>query len=87
MVSPIADRDTWKARLVVSLNVGGYDIFTAYPVTRFESETNGKIHAACLGLMDKMTGAVAIITNHLNLLQSGHVVAVARLKALGTLGK
>ncbi|GAP85377.1 putative raffinose synthase Sip1 [Rosellinia necatrix] len=76
----------WTARLGVTLDVGGYDIFTAYPVTQFDSETNGKVAIASLGLIGKMTGAAAIIENHFEFLPTGRVISVTRLKALGTLG-
>jgi hypothetical protein len=87
VIPVITDSQSQTARLVVSLGVGGYDIFTAYPITQFDSETNGRISAASLGLIDKMTGAAAIISNSFELLPTGRVVSATRLKALGTLGK
>jgi hypothetical protein len=71
----------------VTLDIGGYDIFTAYPVTEVDSETNGKIIAASLGLIGKMTGVAALITTQFESLSTGRVIAVTRLKALGTLGR
>ncbi|KAI1129240.1 raffinose synthase Sip1 [Nemania abortiva] len=85
-LSTVMDSESQTARLGVTLEVGGYDIFTAYPVTQFDSETNGTISAASLGLIDKMTGAAAIIANHFEFLSTGRVISATRLKALGTLG-
>ncbi|KAI8630117.1 glycoside hydrolase family 36 protein [Xylariaceae sp. FL1651] len=86
VVTAVTERESQTARLAVSLAVGGYDILTAYPVTQFDSETNGIISAACLGLIGKMTGAAAIIANQFEFLPTGRATAVTRLKALGTLG-
>ncbi|KAI1177359.1 raffinose synthase Sip1 [Nemania sp. FL0916] len=81
-----ADPESQMARLCVSLDVRTYDIFTAYHVTQFESETNGKIYTASLGLIGKMTGAASLLDNHFEFLSTGRVVSVTRLKALGVLG-
>ncbi|RWA06827.1 hypothetical protein EKO27_g8278 [Xylaria grammica] len=75
-----------EALMGVTLEIGGYDIFTAYPATQFDSETNGRITAASLGLIGKMTGAVAIIANHFECLPTGKIFSITRLRALGTLG-
>ncbi|KAI0452334.1 raffinose synthase Sip1 [Xylaria acuta] len=85
-VSTATEHESQTARLGVTLEVGCYDIFTAYPVTQFDSETNGRINTASLGLIDKLTGAAAIIENHFEFLSTGRVLSVTRLKALGTLG-
>ncbi|KAI0545528.1 raffinose synthase Sip1 [Xylaria curta] len=73
-------------RLGVTLEAGGHDVFTACPVTQFDSETNGRISTASLGLIDKITGTAAIIENHFEFLATGRVLSVTRLKALGILG-
>lgn len=75
------------ATLAVSLVVRDYDIFTAFPLTQFESETNGRIYIANLGLIGKMTGAAAITTYQSELLPAGRVFFDTRLKALGVLGR
>ncbi|KAI0109043.1 raffinose synthase Sip1 [Nemania sp. FL0031] len=85
-VSRVLDSKSQAACLGVTLEVGGYDIFTAYPVTQFDSETNGSISTASLGLIGKMTGAAAIEENHFEFRPEGRVLSVTRLKALGTLG-
>lgn len=85
-VTPTSDAGPHMAHLSITLGVRGYDIFTAYPLTKFDTETNGVLGAASLGLIGKMTGAAAIIENHFESLPTGRVVSVTRLKALGTLG-
>ncbi|XXH02549.1 hypothetical protein Hte_008925 [Hypoxylon texense] len=85
-VTPVVYPDSPTAMLAVSLDVRDYDIFTAYPVTQFQSETNGRIYIANLGLIGKMTGAAAILTNQSELLHTGRVFLDTRLKALGVLG-
>ncbi|TGJ87670.1 hypothetical protein E0Z10_g1139 [Xylaria hypoxylon] len=85
-VTPAMGCESQEARLGITLEIGGYDIFTAYPVTQFDSETNGRITAASLGLIGKMTGATAIISTRFEFLPTGKVFSVTRLRALGTLG-
>ncbi|KAI5922040.1 raffinose synthase Sip1 [Camillea tinctor] len=85
-ITPVVRPDSPNAHLTVSLPEKGYDIFTAYAVHQFDSETNGKIFAANLGLIGKMTGAAAIVTNDLELQPTGKVVLDTKLKALGILG-
>ncbi|KAI8961968.1 glycoside hydrolase family 36 protein [Daldinia sp. FL1419] len=86
LVTPVVEPTSSAAILVVSLDVRDYDIFTAFPLTRFDSETNGRIYVANLGLIGKMTGAAAITTNESKLLHTGRVFLDTRLKALGVLG-
>ncbi|KAJ3555383.1 hypothetical protein NPX13_g10365 [Xylaria arbuscula] len=85
-VAPITERESQQPRLGVTLKTGSCDIFTAYPLTCLDTETNGRINTASLGLIDKMTGGAALITNHFESLPTGKVLSTTRLKALGTLG-
>lgn len=85
-VTPTLRLDSPTAKLAVSLDVRGYDIFTAFPVTQFSSETNGKIYVANMGLIEKMTGAAAITSYESVLQHNGRVFLDTRLKALGVLG-
>jgi hypothetical protein len=73
--------------IAVSLDVRGYEIFCAYPLSTFESETRGKVFVANLGLIQKMAGPAAIVTNALSLQHNGRVLVDTRVKALGVLGK
>lgn len=72
--------------MVVSLAPGGHEIMTAYPLVAFDSETKGKVYAANLGLVGKMTGAAAIVRTDLSLEHDGKVQLKTSLKALGVLG-
>ncbi|KAI3340606.1 raffinose synthase Sip1 [Ustulina deusta] len=85
-ITPVTGHESRKACLGVTLEVGGYDIFTAYLTTQLDSESNGRITTASLGLIGKMTGAAAIIANHFEFLPTGKVFSITRLKALGILG-
>lgn len=87
LVTSVVEPGSAAAILAVSLDVRDYEIFTAFPITRFDSETNGRIYVANLGLIGKMTGAAAITTNESELLHTGRVLLDTRLKALGILGK
>lgn len=86
LVTSVVEPGSAAAILAVSLDVRDYEIFTAFPITRFDSETNGRIYVANLGLIGKMTGAAAITTNESELLHTGRVLLDTRLKALGILG-
>ncbi|OTA64266.1 glycoside hydrolase family 36 protein [Hypoxylon sp. EC38] len=85
-VTPILKLDSPTAKLAVSLDIREYDIFTAFPVTQFNTETNGKIHVANMGLIEKMTGAAAITSHESEAQHNGRVFLDTRLKALGILG-
>lgn len=74
------------ALVLSSLDVRGYDILTAYPVESFESETRGRVYAANLGLLGKMTGAAAIMGSDFDLERDGKVRLTTSLKTLGVLG-
>ena len=76
-----------NAILGVILDVRGYEIFTAYPLSSFYSDTKGPVLVANLGLLGKMTGSAAILTNETSMTEKGMVTMVTRLKALGVLGK
>ncbi|KAI1378578.1 glycoside hydrolase family 36 protein [Hypoxylon crocopeplum] len=86
LVTPVMKPGSSAALLAVSLDVRGYDIFTAFPVAQFDSETNGRVFVANLGLIEKMTAAAAITADQSELLHTGKVFLDTRLKALGVLG-
>lgn len=74
------------SKLTVSLDVRDYEIFTAYALSPFESDTLGRVQVANLGLIEKMTGAAAIVSSESDYLENGRVLVDTRLKALGVLG-
>lgn len=75
------------SKLAVTLDVRGYEIFSAYPLSIFDSERLGRVHVANLGLIGKMAGAAAITENQCELQHNGRVFLDTRVKALGVLGK
>lgn len=85
ITSPVRTDDP-ASTLTVSLDVRGYEIYTAYPLSQFDSESLGRVFVANLGLIRKMTGAAAIVSNELDLLQNGRVLIHTSVKALGVLG-
>lgn len=71
-----------------SLPVRGYEILSAYSLTRLSSTKHGDVYAANLGLLGKMVGVAAVIMNDIK--QDSHnsrVLLVTRIKAFGTLGE
>ncbi|RYP41097.1 hypothetical protein DL767_001258 [Monosporascus sp. MG133] len=85
-VTPVMRPGSHNAYLPVILDVRGYDILAAFPLTQFNSEAHGGVYAANLGLVGKMTGAAAITANEFSLLRNGRAFLDTRLKALGVLG-
>ncbi|KAI9656189.1 MAG: hypothetical protein M1821_004851 [Bathelium mastoideum] len=78
-----------KAIVYVDLPVKGWEILSAYPLWRFNlSQPSGltPIGVAALGLLGKMTGAVAILQSHAELVEGRRVKVSTRLKGLGVFG-
>ena len=72
--------------VLLGLGVKGYDILTAYPLDcAFLWPGKGKAEVAVLGLVDKMTGAAAVLSSEIREEEFGLKVIV-ELKALGVLG-
>ncbi|KAI1459461.1 glycoside hydrolase family 36 protein [Annulohypoxylon moriforme] len=86
LVTPTIKPNRPTADFGIFLDVRGYDILTAFPVTQFNSETNGKINVSNLGLIGKMTGAAAITSYQFELHNTHQAFLNTRLKALGVLG-
>lgn len=87
MVTGVLQPNSHAALWPVSLDVRGYDIFTAFPLSPFHSETRGSVHAANLGLIGKMTGAAAITSSEFDIMHNDSIMLDTRLKALGVLGR
>jgi hypothetical protein len=74
----------------ITLETRGYDILSAFPLRGFitgagaDSET---MWIANLGLLGKMTGAAAIVTNEITMEENRKICINTSLKALGVLGK
>jgi hypothetical protein len=87
LITSIVEPDSPAALLPISLEVRGYEVLAAFPLTQFDSETRGRVHTANLGLIGKMTGAAAITNSDFELTHNGRVLLDTRIKALGVLGK
>lgn len=70
-----------SALLELALDVRGFDILTAFPLTSI-----GEVDVANLGLRGKMTGAAAIVSSTFSETENNRVLAKTSLKALGVLG-
>lgn len=78
----------------VVLEQRGWEILTAYPTRSFTlkgsrgcNPTGDNLtHVAVLGLLGKMTGAAAVVTSDIQVVESGRLRFDVSLKALGTLG-
>lgn len=70
----------------------GWEILTAYPTRSFTLKgsrgcnADSLTHVAILGLLGKMTGAAAVVTSDIYVVENGRLKFDISLKALGTLG-
>lgn len=74
----------------ITLKTRGYDVLSAFPLRGFLTGAEGKAETtwiANLGLLGKMTGAAAIVSNDLTMGEKGKISIETSLKALGILGK
>ncbi|BCR83996.1 putative raffinose synthase protein Sip1 [Aspergillus chevalieri] len=86
-----ADEDSL---VMVELGQKGWEILTSYPTHSFTlrgsrgcgSKTSNLTHVAVLGLLGKMTGAAAIVSYDVFIVENGRLRFDIALKALGTLG-
>lgn len=86
LITSPARLDNPASKLTVSLDIRGYEIFTAYPLSPFDSDSHGRVFISNLGLLGKMTGAAAIVNNEFDWLEDGRVLLDTSIKALGVLG-
>ncbi|KAJ5659336.1 Raffinose synthase [Penicillium longicatenatum] len=75
----------------VVLQERAWEILTAYPTQSFtikgsNTSDESQTHLAVLGLLGKMTGAAAVISSEISIVQNGRLRVDVHLKALGTLG-
>jgi len=76
-----------SALIYISLEVGGYDILSAFPLRGFYDAKNEETtYIANLGLVGKMAGAAAVVDSTMTKLENDKIVIDTNLKALGTLG-
>ncbi|KAM3514007.1 hypothetical protein MY11210_002324 [Beauveria gryllotalpidicola] len=82
---PLRFTDGRGPSLLATPSDGGYEIYTAYELTRFEGRRRrGEISVASLGLVDKMTGCAAIEASRVEM--DAKISVTSKLKALGVLG-
>jgi hypothetical protein len=86
LLSPPIRTDSQGGLLAVTLDVRGYDVMTAYPLSVFNTDSRGRVYVANLGLVGKLSGAAAIMSTTYTLQTTGRLVVSARLKALGIWG-
>ncbi|RKK78385.1 hypothetical protein BFJ71_g16509 [Fusarium oxysporum] len=82
-----AEGSSLAAIFTSSLNVRGYDIFTAYPLQMFTEGSYGQIGISNMGLLGKMTGCAGVIASSIERCPNQRILLTTELKALGTLGR
>lgn len=76
------------ALMHVSLEVRGWEILSAFPLRGFVPKSGGEtMWVTSLGLLGKMTGAAATVSESLTMAENGRIEVVTSLKALGVWGK
>ncbi|KAF4449434.1 hypothetical protein F53441_7296 [Fusarium austroafricanum] len=78
--------DSPESLFTISLPVRGYEILSAFPLTRLSSKNHGDVLVSNLGLVGKMAGAAAIFMNDIQERENGRVMIDTRVKAFGILG-
>lgn len=81
--SPLASSP--DALIQVDLKARGCDILSGFQVTR-RTGAKGEMLIGVLGLMGKMTGAAAVVSQEISTVDGGKVSISLKLKALGDLG-
>lgn len=69
----------------VNLEQRGWEILTVYPARSFKIKRGELTHVAVLGLLGKMTGAVAVTSSDIFMVENGRLRFDIHLKALGIL--
>ncbi|KFX96760.1 hypothetical protein V490_03157 [Pseudogymnoascus sp. VKM F-3557] len=76
-----------ESLIYASLDVRGYDILSAFPLRGFVRPSSEEtLWVASLGLLGKMSGAAAVVSSEMTLLETGRIEIVSSLKALGVWG-
>ncbi|KAF9774923.1 hypothetical protein IL306_007011 [Fusarium sp. DS 682] len=76
-----------ESLFTISLPVRGYEIFSAFPLTRLSSKKHSDVLVSNLGLLGKMAGAAAIFMSDIQERDNDRVLIDTRVKAFGILGK
>lgn len=86
VTAPISP-NTAQEFVTCSLDVQGYEIFSAFPLVAIQSNKYGEVSIANLGLLGKMTGCAAVISNRIERRSNGRLLIDTNIKAFGVLGK
>lgn len=76
-----------ESLFTISLPIRGYEILSAFPLTRLSSKKRGNVGISNLGLLGKMAGAAAVLMSDVQERENGRVLIDTRVKAFGILGK
>ncbi|KAK7223724.1 hypothetical protein V2G26_011727 [Clonostachys chloroleuca] len=85
VTAPISP-NTAQEFVTCSLDVQGYEIFSAFPLVAIQSNQYGEVSIANLGLLGKMTGCAAVISNRIERRSNGRLLIDTNIKAFGVLG-
>ena len=89
-ISPSIRLDSETPMVSLEIEVKGYEILSAFPIrslpmhTSKDPESPGKV--AVLGLLGKMTGPAAVLSDKVSIVENGRLYISVMVKALGTLG-
>lgn len=91
-ISPVMRLDDIGAVVSLEIMVKGWEILSAYPLRSFSLRgSQGLEHSttkvALLGLLEKMTGAAAVLSSQIRLEENGRLRISSSIKALGIIGK
>ena len=79
--------DSPSALSTVVLDAGQYEILCAYPLKPLSRREGDTVKIANLGLLGRMTGCAAIVSNAIFQQDNGRFMVDTSSKAFGTLGK
>lgn len=85
VTNPIQKKSA-RSLISLSLDLRGYEIFTAYPLKSLTGEIGESVWIGSLGLLDKMASGATIVGSFYSH-KNGRVCIDARLKALGNAGE
>lgn len=89
-ISNVMRLDDKNRALSLELAVKGWEILSSFPLHSFKlkgSQQVDGIKVAVLGLLEKMTGAAAVLTTEMHVDGNGRLRIESSIKALGVLGK
>lgn len=85
-VSDISKPNDSTSIVAVTLEDKGWEMLSSYPIHTFDLHKDQTSHVAVLGLVDKITGAAAVVSQDIYLEENGRLRFQIALKAMGVLG-